>query len=448
MIERPLTAWERFQALTPAQRVAMMSDMTPQQEQAWWTDWATYARPEQVLPKSRPWFYWLYLAGRGAGKTRTGAETCREWVRQGYRRLGLIAPTAADARDVMVEGESGLLAACSSSDKDYSGREMGKPLYEPSKRRVTWANGAMATLYSADEPERLRGPQHDKMWADELCAWRRQETWDLALFGLRLGDNPQIFVSTTPKPQKLIMDLVKDEHCHVTRGSTYSNMANLSPAFLRVIKEKYEGTRLGEQELMGLILEEAEGALWTREMLETTRLGEIPGNLWFKKIVVAVDPATTNKEDSDATGIVVVGLGADGDGYVLADNTGHYSPAGWAERVDSTFKLWQADEVVAEGNQGGDMVKHVLHSVNPNLPVKIVHASRSKRARAEPVAALFEKKKAHLIGHHRELEDQLCNWEPLAGDESPDRLDAMVWGFYRLIIGNQEAEIRKLRGMH
>jgi len=431
---------------TDAERFAVIGDLTDEQFTAFARDWRSWARPEQLTP-SGDWFYWLYLAGRGAGKTRTGAETIREWVKRGHKRVGLIAPTAADARDVMVEGESGLLATCYATDTTYNGVHLGKPLYEPSKRRVTWENGAQATLYSADEPERLRGPQHEKLWADELCAWRRPETWDLALFGLRLGTKPQIFVSTTPKPQKLIIDLVKDKRAHITRGSTYANKANLAPDFLRIITEKYENTRLGQQELLGVILEEAEGALWSRSTLDAHRLNTIPAGLWFKKIVVAVDPATTSNAESDDTGIVVCGLGSDNRGYVLADKTGKYTPGRWANIVNDTFQLWQADEVVAEGNQGGDMVKHTIHSVNDTLPVKIVHASRGKRARAEPVAALWEQGRCSMVGAHGSLEDQLCNWEPLSGADSPDRLDAMVWGITDLMIAHTEARTKRIAGL-
>lgn len=424
-------------------------------------DWWFLARDEQ-LPPPGDWAYWLYLAGRGAGKTRTGAEWTRDLIKQGYRRGGLIAPTAADARDVMIEGESGLLACCDKYDQTYDGVHMGKPLYEPSKRRVTWENGAMVTLFSADEPERLRGPQHEFIWADEIVAWRRPETWDLAMFGLRLPTRPpKAFISTTPKPKKLILDLMKDPSTAMTRGSTYSNRANLAKKFFDQIVTKFEGTRLGQQELMGVVLEEAEGALWSRDMIDRTRVPCIPldENFYFLRIVVAVDPAITAHAESDETGIVVVGLGNDKHAYILADVSGTMMPGAWAKKAVDTAVLWQADAIVAEGNQGGEMVRHTIqteidsrnskgHGV-VSLPVQIVHASRGKAARAEPISALHEQGKVHFVGSKMsELEDQLCVWEPLSGEGSPDRLDAMVWGVTACILGKGVTDSGKLKGFY
>lgn len=412
-------------------------------------DWSFLSRSEQ-RPPDGDWAYWLYLAGRGAGKTRTGAEWVREQIINGFRRGGLIAPTASDARDVMVEGESGLLAVCWENDVDVRGIKIGIPLYEPSKRRLTWANGAMCTLYSADEPERLRGPQHEFIWADELCAWRRPETWDLAMFGLRLGMNPRAFISTTPKPNKLILELVKDPATAVTRGTTFSNSANLAPKFLSTVVKKYEGTRLGQQELEGLLLEEAEGALWSRAVLDGSRRPTIPRDpdFYFKRIVVAVDPAVTSNAESNLTGIVVAGLGSDDHGYVLADATVGASPAEWAKAVARAYNTWRADIVVAEGNQGGELVSLTLATADKRMNVRTVHASRGKRARAEPVAALFEKGEAHIVGTLNALEDQLCTWEPLGDQESPDRLDAMVWALTELMLGSHDITTSRLKGAH
>jgi len=412
-------------------------------------DWSFLARDEQFPPEIT-WTHWLYLAGRGAGKTRTGSEFVRMKVKEGCMRLGLIAPTAGDVRDVMVEGESGILACAFANDYDDNGVLMGVPEYQPSKRRLVWANGSQAALYSADEPERLRGPQHDFIWADELCAWRRPETWDLAMFGLRLGDNPQAFISTTPKPKKLIIDLMQDPHCAVTRGTTYDNKANLADNFFKTVVTKYEGTRLGQQELMGDLLMESADALWTREVFDETRLARIPTHegFWFTRIVVCVDPATTSNKDSDQTGICVVALGNDGHGYILADYSGRYTPGQWARRTKWAYDLWQADVVVAEGNQGGEMVDFTLKSVDANLNVKRVHASRGKMARAEPVAALFEQRKCHVVGCLPDLEDQCCVWEPNSGEPSPDRLDAMVWGFHELMVGKGTTSHAPLKGMY
>lgn len=402
--------------------------------------WSFVGRAEQQLPPGE-WTNWLYLAGRGAGKTRTGAETVRLWVKQGYTRIGLIAPTAGDARDVMVEGESGILAVCYDEDIDEFGRKMGKPLYESSKRRVTWHNGAMCTLFSADEPERLRGPQHEKIWADELASWRRPIAWDLAMFGLRLGDNPQAFISTTPKPRKLLLDIVKDKGTVITKGTTASNKANLAPTFLKTVVGKYAGTRLGRQELDGQLITEAQGALWRRAALDECRIPQIPQHteFFFVRIVVAVDPAITHDPNtSNETGIIVAGLGSDGKVYILSDLSEVLSPNDWASRAAGAFRLWQGDMIVAEGNQGGEMVRQTIQSVDARLPVKLVHASRGKVARAEPIAALYEQKRVVHVGDFRELEDQMCTWENLSGQKSPDRIDALVWAVHALTEGGAE----------
>ena len=434
-------------------------------------DWQFLARDEQLPPEVH-YKFWIYMAGRGSGKTRTGAEWTKDLIRQGYNRGGLIAPTAADVRDVMVEGESGLLAICHTWDLDYNGNPMGRPLYEPSKRRVTWENGAMVTLYSADEPERLRGPQHSFIWMDELAAWRRMETFDQAMFGLRLGKKPKVFISTTPKPKPLIKKLyaramnVADKDVVVTTGSSERNSANLAPGVIEELREMYAGSQLGRQELDGVLLEELEGALWRRADIDGQRYDLMPtvldDDFYFLRIVIGVDPATTDKEGSDETGIIVAALGSDNRGYVLADYSGKYSPAAWGLKVAAAFELWQADSVVAEVNQGGDMVKHVLNGADINMPVKMVHASRGKLARAEPVAQKYEQGKVSHVGravlkadgtkndgHLDNLEDQMCTWERLSATYSPDRIDALVWAIHELMIdGAKEIITTRLRGMH
>lgn len=334
----------------------------------------------------------------------------------------------------MVEGESGLLSVCWSGDRSYRGDMLGRPSYEPSKRRLTWANGATATCFSAEEPERLRGPQHGKMWADELAAWKYlQDTWDMAMFGLRLGDRPQALVTTTPKPLKIFKTLIMDPKTVVTRGSTFDNAANLAGTFLKAIRDKYEGTRLGRQELYAEVMEEAEGALWSRQMVEDARhVGPIPE---LARIVVSIDPATTNKEDSAETGIIAAGLGRDGLGYVLSDGSSRYSPGDWAKKSVAMFREFGADRFVAEGNQGGEMVRHTIKTEWAAAPITIVYASRGKAARAEPVAALYEQGKVKHAGQNLStLEDQLCTWEPLSGMPSPDRLDALVWALTELMV--------------
>lgn len=435
------------------------------------TDWAFLARDEQ-LPPTDSYKFWLYMAGRGSGKTRTGAEWSKDLVRQGYNRGGLIAPTAADVRDVMVEGESGLMAICNDWDRDYRGNLMGRPIYEPSKRRVTWENGAMITLYSADEPERLRGPQHSFLWMDELAAWRYMDTFDQAMFGLRLGKKPKVFISTTPKPKPLVKKLWKraldpeDREVVMTTGSSERNSSNLAPGVIEELRAMYQGTSLGRQELDGVLLEEIDGALWNRKMIDGHRFAVMPtlldSNFYFTRIVVGVDPATTDKEGSDETGIVVAGLGVDKHAYVLADYSGKYSPQAWGEKVAFAFRTWQADMVVAEVNQGGDMVKHILNSIDPNMTIRTVHASRGKMARAEPVAQKYEQGKVHHVGrpvldadglkkegHLDNLEDQMCTWERLSATYSPDRIDALVWALTELMISGAKAiKTSRLRGTH
>ncbi|HKS88744.1 MAG TPA: terminase family protein [Stellaceae bacterium] len=389
-------------------------------------EWPYRARPEQ-LPPPGDWRVWLLLAGRGFGKTRSGAELVRARVQaRTARRVALVAPTAADARDVMVEGESGLLAIAPPGDR---------PLYEPSKRRLTWPNGAIATTYSADEPERLRGPQHDFAWCDELAAWRYPAAWDMLMFGLRLGDDPRAVVTTTPRPTKLIRDLLADAKVAVTRGRTIENRANLAPAFLDQIVTRYQGTRLGRQELDAEILDDLPGALWQRALIEAARTGAAPETI---RVVVAIDPAAASGADADETGIVVAGRDARGHGYVLADTSGRYAPAEWARTALAAYRAHCADRIVAEVNNGGDMVEATLRMIDPNVPFSAVHASRGKAVRAEPVAALYEQGRIHHLGAFAQLEDQMCgftaDFDRRTAGYSPDRVDALVWAITELLV--------------
>lgn len=351
---------------------------------------------------------------------------------------GLIAPTASDIRKVMIEGSSGVLSCAYDGDVDIHGNKMGKPLYEPSKsHRLTWKNGAVAHCFSAEEPDRLRGPQHEFVWADELAAWQyAQDTWDMAMFGLRLGSNPQVMISTTPRPIPIVRELMRSQHTYVTRSGTLANRANLAALFIQRITEKYAGTRIGRQELDAELLEEMEGALWNRETIEKCLVVNrvVPD---FKRVVVAIDPAITDNPTSNLTGIVGAGLGTDNFGYIIEDKSGRYSPDGWARQAVALYDELKADRIVAEGNQGGDMVRHTIESVRKNIPISIVHASRSKQARAEPISALYEQNRVFHVKPFPEMEDQMCTWEPLSGDPSPDRLDAMVWALTSLMLDAQ-----------
>ncbi len=373
------------------------------------------------------WTTWLILAGRGWGKTRTGAEAVRQAVKDGRRRIALVAPTAADGRDVMVEGESGLLSV---------GPESERPNYEPSKRRLTWPNGAIATIYSAEDPDQLRGPGHDFAWCDELAAWKRpHETWDMLLFGLRQGTNPQAVVTTTPRPIKEIRDLLLDPTCVVTRGSTYENRANLAPAFFSQIVRRYEGTRLGRQELEAEVLSDTPGALWKLDLIDLSR---VAGHPELIRVVVGVDPAASSNDSSDETGIVVAGIGVDGHGYVLDDVTLRGTPGEWAGAAVRAYRATQADRIVGEVNNGGEMVGFTILTVDPNVSYKAVHASRGKQTRAEPIASLYEQGRIHHVGTLPALEDQMTTWIP--GMRSPDRMDALVWALTELFLEAEEAE--------
>jgi predicted phage terminase large subunit-like protein len=397
-------------------------------------DWRWYlsqARPEQKPPPG-DWRVWLLLAGRGFGKTRTGAEFVRACAEFGLaRRIALVAPTALDVRNVMVEGESGILAI---------GPPKERPDYEPSLHRLTWPNGAVATLFSADEPNRLRGPQHDLAWCDELAAWRYPAAWDMLMFGLRLGEDPRVVVTTTPRPIKLIRELLADPKVVVTRGRTIENREHLAPAFLAQIVRRYEGTRLGRQELDGEILDDMPGALWNHGLIDAARVSAAPDltRPELTRIVVAIDPAVSSGEHSDETGIIVAGKNSEGHGYVLSDLSGHYRPAEWAKAAISAYREHRADRIVAEVNNGGEMVEATLRMIDPNVPYAAVHAARGKVARAGPVAALYEQGRIHHLGALPQLEDQMCaftsDFDRDAAGYSPDRVDALVWALSELFV--------------
>lgn len=375
-----------------------------------------HARPDQRPPTDPKWLTWLLLSGRGSGKTRTGSEYMHRIIKR-YPRVALIGATAPDIRGIMLEGESGLLTIAAPDNR---------PFYEPSKRKLTWPNGAVGLLFSAEEPDRLRGPEHYMAWWDEPAhAPLVQECWDNLMFGLRLGDHPRVVCTTTPKPRPWLKELRKDPLTRVAVASTYDNLDNLAPVFAERIISKYEGTRLGRQELHGEILEDVEGALWHYNMIEVDRVALAPH---LDEIVVSVDPAGSVRKDRDETGIIVVGRAGE-HCYVLSDRTGHYSPQGWALAADALYEEFSANAIVAEDNYGGDMVESNLRSVGVNKIVRRINSRRGKAIRAEPVVSLYEQHKVHHVGVFGDLEEEMTEWEPyVAGSESPNRVDCLVHG--------------------
>ena len=417
---------ERLAALPRDQRNALIDKLTPAEQRELLYEWRNFhARPEQISPDG-DWDIWLIMSGRGWGKTRTGAQWVRECVERGAQRIALIGETAADARDVMVEGVSGILSV-------YPEEE--RPLYEPSKRRLTWPNGAVATTFNAIEPDQLRGPQFDLAWCDELAKWRyARETWDQLQFGLRLGSHPRVLVTTTPRPVELIKAIVagSEGKVHITRGATMDNRSNLAAKFLEKIQLRYEGTRLGRQELRGEILGDIPNALWTYGAIEASRVKTPPE---LSRIVVSVDPAVTNTDDSDEHGIIVAGMdAARREAYVLEDASMSGSPMQWARAAIHKYDAWQADGIVVEVNQGGDMVAQTLRSVRNNVRIIEVRASRGKHVRAEPIASMYEQGRIHHVGAFPDLETQMTQMTTngYEGEGSPDRVDALVWAMTQL----------------
>jgi phage terminase large subunit-like protein len=401
------------------------------------SDWQLWARDDQ-LPLTRTeaglnWRVWLILGGRGAGKTRAGAE----WVRakalgiaplgaEPARRIALVGETLADVRRVMIEGVSGLLAIHSESER---------PTLEVSKSQLVWPNGAIAQMFSAEDPDSLRGPQFDAAWCDELAKWRRpEETWDMLQFGLRLGNSPAIAVTTTPRPLPLLKSIMADPATAITRAPTSANASNLAPAFIAEMERRYAGSVLGRQELMGEIVDEQSGSLWRRDWIEKSRVTECPE---LRSIVVAVDPPVTATARSDACGIIVAGLGADGRAYIAADRSLQgREPQVWARAAVRAYREFMADRVVAEVNQGGDLVVSILRQIDEAVAVRTVRATRGKWLRAEPVAALYAEGRIAHVGVYSTLEEQMLAFgaDGLARGRSPDRVDALVWAITDLMI--------------
>lgn len=422
----------------------MISDMSPDEAYKLNYDYEFWARPAQIQP-ARPHRVWLFWGGRGIGKTWVGANNIRKWSKR-YPRHMMIGRTAYDVRDVMIEGPSGVLAVCP---------KQWRPKYEPSKRRLIWPNRAITLLRSADEPDSMRGPQFHKAWGDEVAAWRYgEESMSNILFGLRLGDDPQLLLTTTPRPTKLMKSIIKEDTTAITHETTYYNAENMSEQWIKEVVKKYKNTRIGKQELLGQILDDNPNALWNRLLLDELRVGITPH---LDEIVVAIDPMTaeiaaedlrkanvTGMEEISSTGIVAAGRsGVKGDlnshFYALEDATMQGTPRQWGMQAISLYHKYGADRIVAEANNGGALVKANLHAIDPNVKVELVYAARGKRTRAEPVSTIYEQGRAHHLGMFPELEDQMCQWQP--GMDSPDNMDALVWAATDLMVDPDEQRL-------
>ena len=421
---------EKVAALSEAERREIISHLSPKQQEDLQYDWGFWGRPTQQEPQ-QPYFCWLCLAGRGWGKTDTGAHWVVKKVKQARDakkkiRIALVAETAADARDVMVEGPAGIMAA---SPPDFM------PIYQPTRRRLIWPDGSIAITFSGDEPGQLRGPEFHYAWVDELAKYTYpDETWDNLELGLRMGDEPQVIVTTTPRPIPIVIGLYDDPMTIVTTGSSYENISNLAPKYIRRIIHKYEGTRLGRQELYAEILRDVPGALWSQDLINATRVrpDAVPD---IVRYTIAVDPAVSSTEDSNETGIMVLGRGANGDGYLFKDASGEHSTARWAREAVFQYNHWKATRIVGEINNGGDLVRVNIHSVDPNVHYRPVTATKSKGNRAEPIAGLYEQGRMHHVGYFPDLESQmtLITRDEYLGPGSPDRLDALVWGAHDIM---------------
>lgn len=432
---------KRFAELSKDQQTKIVEQLSEDELIDLLFDWHSWARPEQIAPNQN-YDIWAIIAGRGFGKTRTGAEWTNEQARlANYPRFALVGPTTADVRDVMIDGESGILACA---------HPKFRPVYTPSKRhKLEWPNGFIANGYSAEEPDRLRGPQHGGAWGDEIAAWRYWETYDQLEYGLRLGANPVTCLTTTPKPRKELIDLLNESTTIVTKGTTLDNKFNLPKKFIDRIVNKYAGTRLGRQEIYAELLDEWEGALWRRKWIDDYRINpDETGKVIYpslKLIVVGVDPAVTNKKTSAETGIVAAGLGDDGRYYVLDDRSLIDSPENWARISVNLVNDLQGDYIVAEVNNGGDLVETVINMHNPDFKVRKVWASRGKQVRAEPITMLYEQGKVSHVGYFADLESEMCTWDPTdTRAPSPNRIDALVWALSHLQkrnYGNDEVEI-------
>lgn len=425
-----LSKMDRFRLLPLAERRKRLARLTETERILLPTNWALIGRPTQQLPAG-DWQTWAIIAGRGWGKTKTGIETTRTWIHQGVKLTHAIAPTAADINKVMLDGPAGFLASCAPGE--ISGVVRGNV------NTITWYTGAKTLLFSAHEPERMRGPQCEKLWCDELAAWQYpQQALDMALYGLRLGTKPQNVITTTPKPIPALKAVLSQKHIDagrtvVTRGSSFENKHNLAKAFLEQVIAPKLGTRQGLQEIYAQMLEDVPGALWTMLLLEELRVESLDRNT-LRRVVVGVDPSATGNPESDECGIVVAAEGPETPPhyYTLADRSLQAHPDTWARAVVNAYHEFGADCIIAEKNNGGEMVEAVIRHVDRNVPIKLVTASRGKITRAEPIAALYEQKRAHHVGTFGVLESQMTEYCPATAEDSPDRMDALVWAMMDL----------------
>jgi phage terminase large subunit-like protein len=429
---------DSFYALGNDAQQVWLGQVTKEQFHRVRTDFRGHASVAQLEPDGG-WLIWLFLGGRGAGKTRAGAEWVHRSVRAGSRHVALVAPTFGDVREVMIEGVSGLLNI---------GPDDERPRYEVSRKRLVWPNGAIGHAFSAEDPDGLRGPQFDLAWGDELAAWAEPEkTLNTLRMGLRLDDKPRLMLTTTPRPLPLLKHLTGSAEVAVSHQPTAANADNLAPGFVAAMEQAYGGSALGRQELDGLLIDDPPGALWTRNQVEAACRAKAfnPG-----RIIVAVDPPITGGPRADECGIVVAGVsegGPDRRAIILADRSfGPAMPADWAAAVAGAYEEFEADAVIAEANQGGEMVRSVLRAASTDLPIKLVHATRGKHVRAEPVAALYAARRIVHAGHFPALEDQMCAFgAPDAPRASPDRVDALVWAITELLLGTRkQPRLRRL----
>ena len=395
---------------------------------ALYTEWINKARPKQLPPQDVDFFIWLILAGRGWGKTKTGAQDIALYAMRNSNVIcAVVAPTFGDLRRVCFGGPSGLLSII---PKECTDNTFGTNGFASTNMEIRLANGSKIVGYAAVSPERLRGPQFHRAWCDELASWQYPDAFDQLMFGLRLGDNPQCLITTTPKPLKILKDLVVRDDVYLTKGNTFENEENLAESALAMMRERYEGTALGRQELYAEILDDVEGALWNNAMIESCRLNK-EEERDLTQIIVAVDPAVTTGDDSDETGIVVVGKDRNNEYYVLEDLSGRHTADSWGRIVLNAYYEWEADRIIAEVNNGGDLVEKVIRDKDNNVSYRSVRATRGKMLRAEPIAALYEQKRVHHMGIFADLESQMCSYVGQL-KPSPDRLDALVWGLTEL----------------